>query len=76
MSPPRPQLNRLQQRALQYVAEATIAKHKAAEEARKAAELLEFRIVAAAKLGCSYEQIAENAGLTKGRVGQIVKRAR
>ena len=71
--PPRPALTRLQEHALEVVADACRVKLHAAETARAADQEFRKTVVNAANLGCSYEQIAEAAGVSKGRVGQIVK---
>jgi DNA-directed RNA polymerase specialized sigma24 family protein len=76
MTPPRPELNRLQNRALQHVAEACNRKKTAGEQFAAADADFREEVINAAKLGCSLDQIAEVAGISKGRVGQIVKRTR
>jgi DNA-directed RNA polymerase specialized sigma24 family protein len=74
--PPRPELSRLQTLALQHVAEACDRKKSAREQYEAADADFREEVINAAKLGCSLEQIAEVAGVSKGRVGQIVKRTR
>jgi DNA-directed RNA polymerase specialized sigma24 family protein len=74
--PPRPELSRLQNLALQHVAEACDRKQRARKQFDAADADFREEVINAAKLGCSLEQIAEVAGISKGRVGQIVKRTR
>jgi DNA-directed RNA polymerase specialized sigma24 family protein len=76
MTPPRPELNRLQNRALQHVAEACDRKKAARDHFDAADANFRKQVINAAKLGCSLDQIAEVAGISKGRVGQIVERTR
>ena len=71
--PPAPKLTRLQNRALQFVK--TACDERAASQSRFEEADQEFRrrIVAAQNLGCSYDQIAQAAGVSKTRIHQIVR---
>ena len=71
--PPAPRVTPLRQRALENVADWCIAKARAADAFEQAAVNLRQAVIDAHNLGCSYEQIAEAAGLSKSRVHQIAR---
>ena len=74
--PPSPERTRLRQYALNIVAQACAEKLRRREAVREADGLFRRAVVNAAELGCSYDQIAEVAGISRGRVGQIVQEGR
>ena len=71
--PPAPKLTRLQRRALEKVKEASDARAEALARADDAAVKFRRRIIAAAAIGCSLDQIATVAGVSKTRVHQIIR---
>lgn len=71
--PPAPRLSRLQERALQFVKESCAARIEAQQHFEEADQEFRRRVVAAQKLGCSLDQIATAAGVSKTRVHQIVR---
>jgi len=70
--PPAPKLTRLQHRALDQVKDARAARLEALARADDAAVEFRRRIIAAAAVGCSLDQIARVAGVSKTRVHQII----
>lgn len=70
--PPAPKLSRLQQRALENVKEACEQRLQAQARFSDADHSFRRRIVAASELGCSLDQIAAFAGVSKTRVHQII----
>ena len=74
--PPSPERTRLREHALEVVADACAVKKHRMQRAREADAAFRQAVVNAAELGCSYAQIAAAAGVSVGRVGQIVKQGR
>jgi len=71
--PPAPKLTRLQHRALDHVQKASEARADALARADDAAVEFRRRIMDAATMGCSLDQIATVAGISKTRVHQIIQ---
>lgn len=71
--PPTPPLTPLRQRALQNVADWCAARKRATDAHDLASRALKQAIIDAENLGCSLEQIADAAGLSKARVHQIAR---
>lgn len=71
--PPAPTPTRLQQRALQNVKEACDRRIKAQQRLSDADHEFRRRIIDAGTLGCSLDQIATAAGVSKTRIHQIIR---
>lgn len=71
--PPAPKLSRLQKRALDDVLAACEERVAAQAHFSDADHQWRLRIIAAERLGCSLDQIASVAGVSKTRVHQIIQ---